>query len=160
MNHHQRIIQCESPSANKRWNSIMRRYFLAGRRFFKTMNKFSQTADGSRFQVDVFCGLLGAQQTSASIFACNGRLRRCQPCPPNLHRAFCFLDICFIDSLFCCVFWSVNNNCRPDNKTHRAFCFIDSLFSCVFWSVNNNCSPEDKTHRAFSFGGISAGSQF
>ncbi len=51
----------------KRWHSIMRRYFLAGRRAFSDVDKYSQTVDGSRFQIDTMCGLLGGLQHDGAL---------------------------------------------------------------------------------------------
>ena len=58
----------KSFSVCKRWALILERYWLAGRAFFSTCDKFSCAVDDSRFDTSSMCGVLGAQQTSTSPF--------------------------------------------------------------------------------------------
>ena len=85
---------CPVPTRRKfnvfrRWNSIAKRYFLAGRRDFGTETKFSQVLDASRFLNDSLEGVLGAVKPSEG-----GHEMLVAWCPPQeLQQILSFGDI-------------------------------------------------------------------
>ena len=73
----------------RRWNSIAKRYFLAGRRDFGTETTFSQVLDASRFLNDSLEGVLGAVKPSEG-----GHEMLVAWCPPQeLQQILSFGDI-------------------------------------------------------------------
>ena len=73
-------------SIQKRWCSILRRYYLAGRRAFSGCQKFASTVDASRFQSDALCGFVGSQRTPDADFFI-------QCAPPQVFRVLTFWGV-------------------------------------------------------------------
>ena len=129
----------------KRWHCIMKRHFLAGRRLFASVHKYSQTINGSRFQIDYLYGLLGGQVSSTSPFlvqwgppqAAMKNQYCCQNhqyCPQNYWHACFYTFYRALPELLTCVFYSVSTSViifLPNNAPRISDMRILQRFSCV-----------------------------
>lgn len=90
----------------KRWHTILRRYYMAGREHFSSIGKLSLVLDASRFQVNSMCGLLGGRRDEDSMF----QVQWCPPQAPGLccapsciggGRGKSEVLVRIVDSVFC-----------------------------------------------------------